>query len=335
MRTPFLIVIAAFVLNACKSPNSNYVLAFGSCNKQDANQSYWNVIQQQQPDVFIWGGDNIYADTSNLDTLKAMYSKQKQNPFYQDFLTSINHHVYATWDDHDYGLNDGGKEWAIKDQSEALFLDFLDVTDENRRAQRGIYHATEIMQGNHSIKIYVLDTRYFRDSLKLSTSKNKRYEPWDVPNGSILGSTQWEWLEQEIATSEADFNVIVSSIQFLSAEHGFETWGNFPHELERLKAILVKHQLKNTVLLSGDRHISEFSSVEVEGLDYDLYDFTSSGLTHSYSGFNGEPNRNRVGEVIHQTSFGLLNFDFDANEVLLEMRSTENAEVLQSETLKF
>lgn len=335
MRHPFLVVTVIFILNACKNPSSSYILAFGSCNKQDANQSYWNVIQQQQPDVFIWGGDNIYADTSNLDTLKAMYSKQKQNPFYQDFLTSINHHVYATWDDHDYGLNDGGKEWAIKDQSQALFLDFLDVTDENRRAQRGIYHATEIKQGNHSIKIYVLDTRYFRDSLKLSTSKNKRYEPWDVPNGSILGSTQWKWLEQEIATSEADFNVIVSSIQFLSAEHGFETWGNFPHELERLKAILVKHQLKNTVLLSGDRHISEFSSVEVEGLDYDLYDFTSSGLTHSYSGFNGEPNRNRVGEVIHQTSFGLLNFDFDANEVLLEMRSTENAEVLQSETLKF
>jgi alkaline phosphatase D len=39
----------------------------------------------------------------------------------------------------------------------------------------------------------------------------------------MLGVTQWAWLEKELTISKADFNVIMSSVQLLSAEHGFET----------------------------------------------------------------------------------------------------------------
>ena len=33
--------------------------------------------------------------------------------------------------------------------------------------------------------------------------------------------------------SKADFHIIMSSIQVWSNEHGFETWGNFPHEVDK------------------------------------------------------------------------------------------------------
>ena len=78
------------------------------------------------------------------------------------------------------------------------------------------------------------------------------------------------------------------------------------------------------ILLSGDRHISEFSKTQVEGLDYPLMDFTSSGLTHTYEEFSGEPNQYRVGEVVKYKSFGLLKFDFSNKKVLLEMRGKRN-----------
>jgi len=88
------------------------------------------------------------------------------------------------------------------------------------------------------------------------------------------------------------------------------------------------------ILLSGDRHISGFSKIEVKGLRYLLFDFTSSGLTHTYEAFNGEPNKYRVGEVVKNKSFGMLKFDFVENKVLLEMRGKQN-KLQQEYLLKF
>ena len=71
--------------------------------------------------------------------------------------------------------------------------------------------------------------------------------------------------------------------------------------------------------MSGDRHISEFSKTDVAGLPYPLVDFTSSGLTHAYRDFTGEPNPFRVGEVVFTESFGTLAFDFKSKKVSFKM----------------
>lgn len=299
---------------------SDFVIAFGSCNREDEPQPLWSAILENDPDVFLWGGDNIYSDTDDAQKMKAAYLLQKQNKDYQKVLNQTT--VLATWDDHDYGLNDGGKEWHFKEESQQLFLDFMDVpANSKRRSREGVYHAEVFETPKGSIKVILLDTRYFRDELKKSNDPNRRYESSE---GTILGEQQWAWLEEELINSEADFNVILSSIQILSEEHGFEKWANFPSEVEKLKELIVASEAKNVMLLSGDRHISEFSETRIEGLDYPLVDFTSSGLTHSYENFEGEPNRHRVGEVVKNKSFGLLKFDFSKKKVDLEMRGKNN-----------
>ena len=133
-------------------------------------------------------------------------------------------------------------------------------------------------------------------------------------------------------SSDADFNLIVSSIQVLSAEHGFETWGNFPHEVDKLKLLIKNSAAKGVIILSGDRHISEFSKTKIEGVSYPLIDFTSSGLTHVYSSFSGEPNKYRVLDVVPELSFGVLKFNFEAKTVLMEMRGIGN--ILQQKLLQ-
>src|SRR5690606_31116833 len=140
-----------------------------------------------------------------------------------------------------------------------------------------------------SIKVIVLDTRYFRTELTKSTENNRRYQPNEFGNGTILGEMQWQWLKDELNNSNSDFNVIVSSIQVLSSEHQFEKWANFPHETERLFKLIASSGAKGTFIISGDRHISEFSKTQIDGMNSPLVDFTSSGLTHVYSGFSGEP----------------------------------------------
>ena len=310
------------------SENYDYVIAFGSCNRQDEIQPLWNAILQEKPDLFIWGGDNIYADTDDMDELEADYQTQKNHPDYQKLIETTP--ILGTWDDHDYGKNDAGRNWEYKEESQQLFLDFFDVAeDDPRREREGVYHAKNFQEDGKTIKVIVLDTRYFRSELQKSKEKGKRYER-DY-SGTILGTKQWEWLQNELKNSTADYNVILSSIQILSAEHGFETWGNFPSEVEKLEKLLETSKAKNVILLSGDRHISEFSEKNIEELDYPLVDFTSSGMTHSYSNFSGEPNQYRVGEVVSDLSYGLLKFDFNSAEVKMEMRGVGNK--LQQEYL--
>jgi alkaline phosphatase D len=85
---------------------------------------------------------------------------------------------------------------------------------------------------------------------------------------------------------------------------------------------------KGVIVFSGDRHISEFSRLDTEPLNYPLIDFTSSGLTHAYRSFKGEPNPYRVGEVVAVESFGWVILDLSHRKATFEIRSNGN-KVLQ------
>ena len=145
----------------------------------------------------------------------------------------------------------------------------------------------------------------------------------DSVRDKLLGEQQWKWLEEQLNSSEARFNVIVSSIQFLSGEHGFECWANFPNEVSRMQEIIVNSGAEGVIILSGDRHISEFSRKSLPGLSYPLLDFTSSGLTHAYRGYTGEPNSYREGEVVSTESFGWLTLNLETGQALMQMRGDE------------
>jgi alkaline phosphatase D len=337
MKILFRIWLLFFLFNSCgsslKSPvvptstkqvpefQSDFILAFGSCNRQELAQPLWEPILQNKPDIFLWGGDNIYADTEDMEELWQGYEQQLQNAGYQKLVQRVP--VTGVWDDHDYGVNDGGADWEFKEESQQLLLDFLKVPENDpRRDRAGVYHSKLIETPKGSIKLLLLDTRYFRSELLKSNSPGKRYQI--NKEGTVLGEAQWNWLEAELEDSKADFHIILSSIQVLAYEHGFESWGNFPKDVQRLKKLLSQTKPKNLLLLSGDRHISEFSQTRIQGLNYPLTDFTSSGLTHVYSSFSGEPNRFRKGEVVSELSFGLVKFNFDRQEILLEMRGEEN-----------
>ncbi|MFT6934166.1 MAG: alkaline phosphatase D [Maribacter sp.] len=306
--------------------NDVFTIAFGSCNKTSLPNLLWDDIQQTKPDVWIWGGDNIYADTDDMQKLRSMYAAQKAIPGYKNLMATAA--VIGTWDDHDYGLNDGGAEFLAKKESQQAFLDFMDVgADSPRRNREGVYASHAYQTGEGSVKVLVLDTRYFRTALTPDTETKKRTKPNEYGEGTVLGVAQWSWLEQELVHSKADFNIIVSSIQILSNEHGFECWGNFPHEVDRFKRIIANSNANGIIVLSGDRHISEISKTELADVSYPLIDFTSSGLTHAYRGFTGEPNPFRMGAVVSTESFGTVRLNFKTKTAVLQMLG-DNGEVL-------
>ena len=340
----YIFFIFILFLTACEQKKTNapaqlktdlneFVISFASCSNQHIPNMMWGPIIANDPDVFIWGGDIIYSDTYDMKVMKDSYQKMKNDTAYSSFRKSVP--VLGTWDDHDYGINDGGAEYTKKDSVQQLFLDFFDV-DKNdpRRQQQGVYDAKLYQIGDRSINIIILDTRYFRSELTKDPEGKKRYIPSNNKNATMLGEAQWTWLETTLSDSKADFNVIMSSIQFLSYQHGFEAWGNMPDEVSKMKELLVKTKAKNVIFLSGDRHIAEISKTEVKDLTYPLIDFTSSGMTHSYDSFTEEDNMYRTSEVISDKNFGILRFDFNKKVVKMEIRGEGN-QLFQSYSQKY
>lgn len=316
------------VISASEKTSSNfqsdYVIAFGSCADQDRAQPLWEPILQNNPNVFIWGGDNIYADTADMAKMKADYDKTKTIPAYQKLASTVP--IEGTWDDHDYGKNDAGASWQYKAQAQQLLLDFFDVPRNSpRRIRDGVYYSKPLFTEKGSIKLIVLDTRYFRSDLLPSNKAGERYQPWpQEEGGTILGDAQWEWLKRELTDNGTDFTIIVSSIQFLANEHGWEKWGNHPDEVEKMNALLSNANANNILFLSGDRHHAEISKTTLEAMEYPLLDITSSGMTHTFPGTPMEKNPYRVGKWSKELNFCILHFDFENKAVKIEIRGEHN-----------
>ncbi len=339
MKYLSLLLLFLFALGGCKRSQEadkpvakeerpDLVIAFGSCSNQRMENKMWAPILANDPALFIWGGDIVYSDTEDMDRMRSAYNEFKTDSAYSSFKRETE--IIGTWDDHDYGLNDGGAEWRFKDSVQQILLDFLDAgADDPRRGRPGVYHEKVVRTKDKTVKVLVLDTRYFRTGLTKDQSGKKRYVPNTYGDGTMLGEDQWAWLDRELTASEADFHLIVSSVQFLSGEHGFETWANMPHEVERMINLVRERKPKGVIFLTGDRHIAEISRMEVRDLPYPLIDFTASGMTHSYSSFKGEPNRYRASDVVSEKNFGLLKFYMDEGRVDLEIRGEDN-EVLAS-----
>ncbi|KAJ6411813.1 hypothetical protein OIU84_004976 [Salix udensis] len=271
-------------------------IAFGSCANQSDPQPIWNAIIDFDPQVFIWLGDNVYGDVkrpfklfgkertvgpwknaprfipSPPKELESRYQKAKSNPGYSRLRHTTQ--VVGTWDDHDYGLNDAGKEFGGKITNQKLLLDFLDEPqDSPRRKQEGVYTSYMFGPVGRQIKVILLDTRYHRDPLR--------------SDGSVLGSSQWTWLEKELNGPKSAITIIGSSVQVISnlsattrPLFSLESWGRFPKERNRLFKLIADTKREGVFFISGDVHFGEISRYDCS-IGYPVYDVTSSGLTQA------------------------------------------------------
>jgi alkaline phosphatase D len=300
-------------------------IAFGSCARQNKPQPIWHTIAQARPDLFLFLGDNLYADAKDEATLRQRYEEFRALGPLQDFRKQFAH--AAIWDDHDFGDDDVGGDYPFKKLSQQLFCDAWAVpADSPRRTRDGIYDSLFIPVGDKRVQIILLDLRYNRTPLVSDTRLMQGYRAmvmkakltgqamtgWYVPNpdpqATMLGEAQWTWLESQLH-EPADLRVIVSSIQLAAEGTGWESWANFPHDRERLAKLLHSTRAEGVVAISGDMHYADLSRWQVDG-GYPLWDLTSSGLTEVWD--VPTPNKRRVSPVVAEVNFGLLDVDFDA-----------------------
>jgi alkaline phosphatase D len=321
-------------------------IAFGSCAKQEKPMPVWDAVLEMQPQLFVFLGDNIYADTDDMEVMKAKYQQLADQPGLVKLREVCP--VIGTWDDHDYGINDGGREYAKKRESQQLFLDFFGVAkDDPRRQQEGVYSAHVYGPVGKRVQIILLDARYFRSPLKLGFTPGEpgdgfrgKYLPETDPQATVLGETQWRWLEAQLKVP-AELRIIGSGVQVLADEHGSEMWGNFPHERERLLKLIKQTNAQGVLLLSGDRHLAEIARLPADhrlGVGYPLYDITSSSLntpsgnfTKAGIRFANEINTYRMGLTYFDVNFGAITIDWEQPDpvVRAQVRDEKGAVILQ------
>ncbi len=286
-------------------------IALGSCADQALDQPIWDAIGRLEPQLFLFLGDNIYADTEDMAKMKADYAQLAAKPEFQRFRAQVP--LMATWDDHDYGVNDGGAEYPKKAEAQQLFLDFLgEPADSPRRAQEGVYQAQIFGPPGQRVQVILLDTRTFRSPLLLDPSPYRRYQPDTDPHKTLLGSAQWAWLAEQLR-QPSEFRFIVSSIRVLDYASSFECWKNLPLELERLFQLLRDSEAEGVVFLSGDAHFAQLKRSD-GGLGYPLYEFTSSGLTHSLPIGAERPAPLAIVRPYGGLNFGTLEFDWERED---------------------
>ena len=295
-------------------------IAFGSCSNQNKPQPILDTVVAKNPDLFIYLGDNIYGDTEDMEVLAQKYRKLENKKEFQNLRA--NTAVLSTWDDHDYGCNDAGKEYPFKKASKEIFMNFWNVPlSSPRRKHSGIYGSHTFSDGKKILQVILLDTRTFRDPLKQNSEVNNRsgkfkndYQP-DTTNKTLLGNAQWKWLENQL-NQKADLRIICSSIQFGHEYNGWESWTNLPNEQKKMAELIRKTKANGVVFVSGDVHWGEISKRSFDDL-YPIYDITASGITEDWH--NVEPNRYRVQQAFRKNHFGMIEIDWKKEDPKVNM----------------
>lgn len=264
-------------------------LAFGSCNNQNHEQPLWRDLLRLKPDIWVWGGDNIYADWGKSDSVRRAYEKQNAQPDYARFKSLTP--MVGTWDDHDYGLNGAGGDLNFKKESQRLHLDFFDVEDDSpRRSHEGIYTSYDFGI-DHKIKIIILDNRYFK-GLDQKTP--------------LLGGAQWLWLEEELKNSHADLHFFVTGLSVFSPTLPYsEEWWHFPVEVNRMLGLLNAYKVKAPIFLTGDKHFSTIFKY------WRQLEFLSSGMTHSVPRSLSWYLRRKYPRTYFGTSYGVIDINWN------------------------
>lgn len=246
---------------------ADFRLAFGSCCRlqYDPVQPIWDTVRGLEPDLFLWLGDNIYADSDQPHALVDQYARGRAVERLAPFLRTTPQ--LATWDDHDFGFNGSDGTSPVKAESLAVFKDFWANPSYGEDGNPGVY----FKQSYGGVDLFVLDGRYHRDPTT---------DP-DTAAKTMLGPVQKAWLKRELKASIAPFKVIAAGGGWSSAENedGGDSWGVYLTERNEIFDFIRDEAIEGVVLISGDSHMGELNCIPRSGQGgYDLYDLCSSPL---------------------------------------------------------
>lgn len=265
------------------------------------DSSIFENMAKEKAAFCLWLGDNWYTREVDYYSEWGLWYRahhDRAQPILQKFLQSMPQ--FATWDDHDYGPNDIGKSYSLKETSRNIFMKYFCNPSYGENGQ-GIYTMTSWGDAD----IFITDDRWFRSEDKMKDSIDGK------PNSEkrMLGQQQMEWLKNALLFSNATFKIIAVGSQVLNPLSPYEKLGHYPAEYDELMNFLKDNKINGVIFLTGDRHHSEVIKIDRPGL-YPLYDVTVSSFTAGTTGFDGPEKNNpyRVFELANKQNYGKFSF---------------------------
>lgn len=255
----------------------------------------FEAVRALAPDLFVGLGDMIYADNvcepigrygnaqvpgafgraATLPAFWAHWRYARDDPSLARLLASAPY--VAVWDDHEVANDVGPEQDERLDPPYAAgthllplglhaFLDHNPVSSDREATPGRLYR--RLRWGRH-VELFVLDTRQYRDA-------NARPEPARPapdavgpvrPAKTLLGREQTAWLLHGLATSDATWKIVVSSVPMAiptgsPPERGRDGWADgggetgFERELVRILASLRDAGVRETLWITTDVHFA-------------------------------------------------------------------------------
>jgi alkaline phosphatase D len=264
------------------------------------DSSIFETMAKTAADFHIWMGDNWYTREVDFGSewgLNYRASRDRALPVYQKFLASMPQ--YFTWDDHDFGPNDAGAAYILKNESRNIFKNYT-LNPTYGEDGKGVY--TKISFSD--IDIFLTDDRFFRSEIEMHDSINGK------PNSEkhFFGNEQLTWLQNALLFSKASFKIVVVGNQVLNPLNKLESLKSFSSDYQKLVGFISEYKIPGIVFFSGDRHYSEVIEIKQENM-YPLFDVTISPYTSGIAKPRGEEANNpyRVaGTLVEEQNFGKI-----------------------------
>jgi len=277
------------------------------------DSSIFETMAKTPASFHIWMGDNWYTrevDYSTVWGLNYRASRDRGQKIIQPFMAAMPQ--YAIWDDHDFGPNDAGKSYPLKEESRNIFKNYS-LNPTYGEEGKGIY--TQFSYSD--VDFFLTDDRFFRshpdfkDSIDGKPSALKTY----------FGSMQLDWLKNALLNSSATFKIIVTGSQVLNPLSTFESMTFYSFEYKDLVGFLAEQKIPGVIFFTGDRHHSEVIKMERPGM-HPLYDVTISPYTAGVSKPRGAEltNTARIANtLVEAQNFGRIDVSGKKNERVLKV----------------
>ncbi len=275
---------------------SSFRLGLGGCaGYTPIYERMWSTIASHDLDAMLMLGDNVYIDIAEMPGAfhDYTYYRRQSNPDFRKLVAATP--MYSIWDDHDAALDDiwmgpfkDKPDW--KQPMVNVFNRNWVNPGEGDPDWPGCWYSFSI----GDVEIFMLDGRTYR------TNPFKEEK-------TMLGPVQKQWLFDSLKASTATFKIIGSPVAWASdAKPGsMDTWAGFIEEREEVYQFLSDHKIEGVILLSADRHRTDFWKNEREGA-YPLYEIMSARLTNIHT-------HELIPEALfgynEKCSFALMEFD--------------------------
>lgn len=270
---------------------SNARIGIMSCmrNNTSSIDSMWASALAANLDYFFFIGDNVYGDAggSSPAVLWNNYIETRVRiPFYRWKKLKP---VIAIWDDHDFGINNGGGSYKHKENSLGQFNTFFaqePIESSLARVQYNSWHFQAFQQN-----FIFFDNRYYRGLKNADNSK------------SFLNKIQIDEVDLRLKESLKP-NFIFEGSPFFGRFAKDSYQASAPQELDYLLSKLKSWKMPS-LFGCGDLHYSELAKIDKALLGYDTYEFVSSSMHSSRRGIAYEqPNKRE--QLFMQDNFLIL-----------------------------